>query len=517
MDYAVVTTKGSSLKVYSTTNTSDKNYLGMVNSGETVEVSDHRVVNNTEWLKIKSGDVSGWAILKHPSVNYYFLEELDGKARAIVDASAQYNIALSVQNSTSKVDDKIVSSNSRGTLNETYGQVTNVQKHTKRSTVEFTPGEIESIKNFKFDGRRGSLPGKQSEMLPQDVQNAKGYPVLDTYNSKDKRYTYDYATDYSQNEFIKAVNDLRSSVNLQEEGAVQLYDRYSRYYNRFKVATPDDVLTKTFAHVFFTRPDCNISRLEGGNIVLNDQVASNPDYILEKQNNPSTLMQLTQSVGLNHNFMMLPSNRVTSFECKDRTIKTDNYGRTLHGNSIAYGRHIDDSMAASEVSISFTDDRNLHLFRLHQLWVQYISDVNKGILRPFQNHLANRCLDYACSAYYIVCAENGEDIIYWSKLYGVFPTNIPDSIMTWTKGQFVTNPEISITYQYSFKKDWAASIITEFNLMAPTYEDVNNTTYVRTYDKHIMSTGNTWVGSPFIEMVKDNLGRTVYKLRFRQS
>ena len=29
-------------------------------------------------------------------------------------------------------------------------------------------------------------------------------------------------------------------------------------YNRFKLAMPDDILTKGFAHVFFTRPDCNI-------------------------------------------------------------------------------------------------------------------------------------------------------------------------------------------------------------------------------------------------------------------
>jgi hypothetical protein len=114
-----------------------------------------------------------------------------------------------------------------------------------------------------------------------------------------------------------------------------------------------------------------------------------------------------------------------------------------------------------------------------------------------------------------VCAENGEDIIYWSKLYGVFPTNIPDSIMTWSKGQYVTNPEINITYQYSFKRDWNADIISEFNMMH-NIANYGSTTYVKTYDKNILSTGNTWVGSPFIEMVKDPLGRTVYKLRFRR-
>lgn len=512
MDYAVVNTKRSSLKVYSTTNTSEKNLLGTIKDGEIVEFSDFRTVNNVEWVKISTKEIAGWVILKHPSVNYSYLEPMDAMLYANTDAS--FNAAIARQTDKSSVVNKVSAENMSGTKRETTGVWSNANDKIKKSTVELTPAEKSSIKNFSFGGQREYRDKPDSAMPPQKVQNAKGYPFLGVYNNQTKRYEYDYGTDYSNNEFITAVNDLRSIHNMQEESSIQLHDRYSRFYNRFKVATPDDVLSRTFAHVFFTRPDCNILNFNGS-VSLSEQVSTNPDFVLESQNNMSTLMQLVKNVGLDHQFMMLPSNRVTSFECKDRTIKSDTYGRTKHGNSIAYGRHIDDSQAASEVSIAFTDDRNLRLFRMHQLWVQYISDVNKGFLKPFQNHLANRELDYACSAYYIVCAENGEDIIYWSKLYGVFPTNIPDSIMTWSKGQYVTNPEINITYQYSFKRDWNADIISEFNMMH-NIANYGSTTYVKTYDKNILSTGNTWVGSPFIEMVKDPLGRTVYKLRFRR-
>lgn len=511
MSYAVVSTKRSSLKVYTTTNSAAKNQIGLIPTGTTVETLDYRLVNNVEWLKVKSNEISGWVILKHPSVSYYYLENLG--AKALANNTAVYYAGTSSWLGTDDSVGNIITAENDGKKRETYGVVTNIQEGTKSSTVEITQELSKSVTDFSFPGTKMyGTPNDASVQPPQMVQNSKGYPTMVRYDTNLKRFIYDYSTDYSSNEFIAAINEVKNSVNLHQESSAQLYDRYSRYYNRFKVATVDDVLTKTFAHVFFTRPDCNIVQYNGNNnYTLLNQVANKPDYLLEYKNNIETLLQLVQTTGAEHQFMMLPSNRVTSFECKDRSIKSDTYGKTFHGNSIAYGRHIDDSTAASEVSISFTDDRDLHLLRMHQMWVEYISDVNKGILRPNDNYLFSRCLDYACSAYYIVCAENGEDIIYWSKLYGVFPTSIPDSIMSWNKSQVITNPEISITYQYSWKADWKAETITEFNLNSS-----GSLEYLRTYNPDILSTGSTWVGAPFIEMVKDGLGRTVYKLRFRK-
>ena len=512
MDYAVVSTKRSSLKVYTTSNTAEKNLIGSLPTGTKVELLDHRIINNVEWMKVKTDTISGWVIAKHPSISYPFLEL--PIALMAMDTNTIYNASVTRNNNTSSVASAVTAANN-GTKTATAGKVkvptTATQSGNTYTSNKVSHPKLSDVNGFSFGGSRTTSDKENAMNLPQNVQNSKGYPS-GSYDSSSNMYKYDYETDYSNSAFIKAVNSVKKSINLQEESSIQLFERYAKYYNRFKVATPDDVLTKTFAHVFFTRPDLNIIASRGsGSITLTDQVKNNPDYKLVHKNNPSVLMQLCLDTGWNHDFMMLPSNRVTSFECKDRNIKSDTYGKSLHGNSIAYGRLIDESQAAGELSISFNDDRDLNLFRMHHFWVNYISGVNKGTLRPKQNYLNGKILDYACSAYYIVCAENGEDIIYWSKLYGVFPTNIPDSGMTWTKSQYITNPEISIQYQYSFKKDWSADIIAEFNLNSS-----GERSYLETYDRNILSTGNTWVGAPYIELLKDNLGRTVYKLRFRQ-
>lgn len=512
-NYAVVTTERSSLKVYSTTNATDSTYLGILITNTIVEVLEYRVVNNVEWAKIKADDLYGWAIKKYPSVSYPFLDELPEAAIKNIEASKLYNMPLNTRKNNNSDVGSLINTSNTGTVIETAGEVPNVTDQTMYKSSVVTHPTLDAVKNFSFEGYSLPIYGSEFSNLPQNVQNHKGYPTIDRYDKNSNRYEYNYETDYSNNEVIKALQSVRESVNIIEESSTQLYDRYAKFYNRFKVATHDDVLSKTFAHVFFTRPDCNIIYNAGDRtFALQDQVSGFSDYVLEFKNNSNTLIQLSQDVGLDHQFMMLPSNRVNSFECRDRNIKSDTYGKTFHGHSIAYGRHINDSLAASEVSISFNDDNKLHLFRMHQMWVEYISDVNMGNLRPKQIHIANKCLDYACSVYYIVCGENGEDIIYWSKLYGLFPTSIPDSIMTWNKSQIITNPEISITYQYSFKRDWKADIIQEFNLNSS-----GTLQYLQTYNPEILSTGNTWVGAPFIELVKDSSGRTVYKLRFRKN
>ena len=515
MGYATVSTKKSSLKVYNITNSSDKNMIGTIPSGSKVETIDHRIVNNVEWLKVKTENISGWVISKHPSVSYSFLE-MDTSTFALnytdgsIGAAIGSYLIKSIGETKNAMD--TIAPNA-GTIEETDGIVSNVIEETKSPTFKLTAGKSDAIENLTTTGYRiyNSRDRDPAHDLPENIQNIKGYPTLDKFDSSSERYVYDYSTNY--NEFTDAINDLHKSINLIQESTTQLYDRYSRYYNRFKVASVDDVLTKTFAHVFFTRPDCNIIQSVGSeSITLVDQLSKNPDYEIEFKNNPGVLLQLSQAVGLNHQFMMLPSNRVNSFECRDRNIDTVKYGKTFHGHNIAYGRQLDESLSANEVSITFTDDRDLRLLKLHQLWVQYISDVNKGRLRPSHIHLVNKELDYASSAYYIVCAENGEDIIYWSKLYGIFPTVIPDSVMSWDKAQIITNPQLNITYQYSFKRDWNSSIIAEFNLNSS-----GEYKYLETYDSNILSTGNTWVGAPFIEMVRDDAGRTIYKLRFRKS
>lgn len=515
MSLATVNTKRSSLKVYNTTITSDVYYVTSLPIGEVVDIDAEKTVNNIIWAHVTSNSGSGWVVKKHPSVTYSYLEDAGPALYAMGDTTT----SSSVRNTTSSGSGGYYSGTysgmnltTTGTKRETTGRT--MDSYASHSTVEVTPSEFK-MEEVSGSRNRSDHANKDADP-PWIIQNSKGFPKLLGYDTTKGRYAYSYEMDYTDNALSSMMQNMRKSNNLELEDQMTLYDRKSKYYNRFKVATPNDVLIKTFSHVFFTRPECNIiENIGGNNFRLCDTVSGSQDFITEFQRNKPMLMQLSRNVNLPHRFMMIPSNQVSSFETRDRQIKTDTYGRTLHGNSIAYGRTIDESQAASEMSISFTEDCDLHLTRMHQLWVEYIDGCYKGRFRPSDAHLMNRELDYACSVYYFVTGPDGETILYWSKIYGVFPTNIPDSVFGFTKGNTITNPEISISYQYSLKRDMKIATLHEFNLNAFTSGN-QSYEYAKTYDKNVLGTGYTWVGAPFVEAVQGNRG-LIYKLRFKPS
>ena len=69
---------------------------------------------------------------------------------------------------------------------------------------------------------------------------------------------------------------------------------------------------------------------------------------------------------------------------------------------MTYGRHDIESKTAGQFTIEHNDTRNLDVYFLNRLWVQYISGVFRGEIYPLQSSIMNKILDYAASLYYII-------------------------------------------------------------------------------------------------------------------
>ena len=460
--------KNSSLAIYKTTNSNKKNKIGSVAKGTSIEILQTKVVSGTTWAKIKGSSINtGWVIMKRK-----------GSKTSTIDTSGNASKAKSNKKSkSSKPKTESESDNASGKVSrETTGVVSYNTRQYNTREVTRTAGSINGFKDAK------------------NVTKLSSYEIIYDDNIK------------------KSFNIIRKSINSDViYTSMELFQRYTRYYNRFKIATPNDTLTKTFAHVFFTRPDLNILKYKGsGNYELASAVKGIDPYAQAFKNNLDVMKQLVISGQYNHDFMLYPSNKIVGFEMRDRNIEADTYGKTLRGHSIAYGKHNVRSKSAGELSLTFSEDKYLHIFNLHNLWVNYISDVYTGRVDPEYNRILNKELDYASSLYYIVTDETGENIIYWAKFYGIFPTTIPDSVMSWSKGQTVTNPEVTISYQYSFQEPYNMETLYELNLNTRNNKKWK---YARTYQPDIGGTGTTWVGAPFVEMVP-NGGRLELKLRF---
>lgn len=372
----------------------------------------------------------------------------------------------------------------------------------------FETGSKRKYYSFNRSKKLGAMNSKKY------VQNSASFPTL--VNTKKK--IYDYYMNYDKDGLNNDLDAISSHLNYYSITPEELFNYTVKMYNRFKIANPADILSRGFAHVFFTRPNCNLFSDNKGQTPVK-RVEANPNFKYALCNKRSLLYSLTQVTNKktgNPIWNYILSNKALSFSLTDESIDVDKYGKTYHGDSIAFGRSNNESKAAGEFTVSFQDTRDLDVFHIHKLWVDYISNVYIGRWYPKYEYLWERVLDYACSVYYIITAEDNETILFWSKYYGCFPTNIPSSAYGWTAGSPIESQKLDVQYQYSFKEDYNPQALVELNLNTGL-TGLTKIEYVSTYNSNLGSIGSTWVGSPFVETIKED-GSDAYsfKLRFRK-
>lgn len=322
---------------------------------------------------------------------------------------------------------------------------------------------------------------------------------------------YNYFMDYSFLDNNLAA--VRRNLNIwTEQDASGLYLNLHEKFSRFKLAYPDEELTKTFSYVIFTRPDLNILNYTGhGNFKLNDQTANDSLFYYLFKNDPALLLSLTKDFSSDHDFNPFLSNKAESFEISDEYIKTTEHGETFTGYKIQYGKSNIDSRTSGQFAVKYTENGAFSVYKIHKAWCDYISRVYRGEFISKSEYIQKKVLDYACSAYYFLLGPDQETILFWSKYYGVFPMNTPSSMTSWSKGNMVKMPECSINYCYAFKEDFSPLILAEFNMNSKAHY-----LYRKSYEPSILSTGKDFVNAPFVETNKENgSGAYVFKLRFR--
>lgn len=405
-----------------------------------------------------------------------------------------------------------------GKTDGTYNAVESLIKTPDTSTSNIKPAgsqhySLHNNNNFPAQ-KSGTHLTHYNSLIGKSDDDGKKY--VNAYDPTAFKFEMNY-----NSEILNLVDKARKSVNYPYNGFGNTPSSHfaivTSSYNRFKIPNPNEYLAKSFSHVFFTRPDCNLLTDKGK---LTSNISDSQLYLYAYNSSPELLQALCHngqnSLNKNNHFMMFLSNQASSFSLSDEYINKDSYGKTWVGDKIAYGKHDVESKAAGDFNITYTDDKRLHVYQLHRLWVEYISKVYTGIFNPKLEYQKNRIMDYASSVYYIMTDETGEEIIFWSKYYGVFPTTIPSNQYSWGKGNVLNSPDIEISYQFSFKEDYNPLTLLEFNgdACVNTASGAQSIKYEPTFDPTIGSCGTTYVGTPFIQTVVDSRGNIHYKLRF---
>ena len=161
----------------------------------------------------------------------------------------------------------------------------------------------------------------------------------------------------------------------------------------------------------------------------------------------------------------------------------------------------------------------------------YIEGLGRGILKPTSHARAHRYLDFTSSLYLFNLAEDGETIIFFEKLTGCAPINVPYDVFS---SKAVNDREIikySIDYVYSHKDDYNPRTLHTFNALT-RYREGNLLNMTQDHLAHysmgaieekanILNTVDMYAQpemtkayNPVVIQSKDANGKLVFKLKY---
>lgn len=363
-------------------------------------------------------------------------------------------------------------------------------------------GKGSGIPNYNLNTRTIKLkprPSNEGKVYqPYFDQRYGSSQFIENINTPHLTTPNDYAV------FGSTIQTIKRNLNIFDRGDM---NKVFTQFNRYRLPIPDQHLPRTVPYVFITRPNISFYKSNGN---LEDQFYKDSLFNTVNDKFPEVIRNLELKYNSNHQFNTILGSMTRSFEVSDEVIKTVDDGETYTGWKMVYGRNTNESNTASQIGIQYTDDAQLRIYHTHKVWLEYINKVYRGEFSPKRDMILEKTIDYSVAIYYIVCAADGETILYWSKYYGVFPINTPGSKHSWTYGNTQVNQEFTVNYAYSLKVEMEPSILAEFN----THSKLPFR-YRKLYDRTIQTNSPTFVNAPFAEKSNDQSGRTVYKLRFR--
>lgn len=367
-------------------------------------------------------------------------------------------------------------------------------------------------------------PSKKREMLNDDIeniQNTEAFPKKSKESNGLMAARYDYRIIPGDNRYKKMISledkleKARAAFGIHVHGNNMIARSVKYYmYNRFKVPDINLAHTKSFTHVFFTRPDLNLLGYNGsGNCVPVPQILNNTETEMLWKTNPELFKLLTDCSRCadSNNFNFLLSNQITSFSILDENLTAKEVGKSWNGHTMAYGNQYT-GRTGGEFTVGFDETADYSVINFLKLWMTYIENVGNGAWSPSYNlrgysgvaknseqdsHVYTRSLDYGAAVYVFKCGPNGDDVLYWTKYFGVFPLSTGASALSWQKGDEASGPlKLNINFRYCYKRDLSPISLIEFNNCAMVSDPISEPSFNLDY----CHSSRPFVGPPFVQL-----------------
>ena len=287
---------------------------------------------------------------------------------------------------------------------------------------------------------------------------------------------------------------IAANAIMPREG-IERYDKFKRIPN----LDPYNTITTTKEYIFFTKPDLHI--FDG--TVLNPQLSQVPLFVeASKPNRYGDVLRQLQISSYSSSgkpkspFMNLLSNAVTSsldipgIDAEDIATAANINGTKMTYRLTSYTSDNDYSFG-----LEFEDTKYLEVYMLFKLFDEYERLKHQGRVSPDQKYIINKILHDQISIYKFIVDSDGESIIFFAKMYGCYPKDVPrDSFSTMDSGGGL---KFTVNWKCQFVEDMDPLILSDFNHLVSPYMSGRSRLPLYNTQKHLPE--HRWAGIPYIE------------------
>lgn len=262
---------------------------------------------------------------------------------------------------------------------------------------------------------------------------------------------------YTLDDFQEKIKITMNAGGLFDRDDIKKYSRFSR----LGFFDPYNMMGTTHEYVFFTKPDLNIFN-NGAAGILNPALANIPIFAEALRSWPKSLLELDRSINPSQDFSpLLFNSRVSALDLPDIEGGDEETGENMWGTKVFYRRASTASQDNFDFSLEFHDTRFLDLYMYFRLYDAYEERKSFGRVAPRESHIFNRELHDQTCVYKFIVGEDFRTIVYYAKLYGVYPKNAP-------RAAFSNMPEDgNFNFTVNFKANWVEdmdpNILIDFN------------------------------------------------------
>lgn len=170
-----------------------------------------------------------------------------------------------------------------------------------------------------------------------------------------------------------------------------------------------------------------------------------------------------------HSYIPYLTSRIESLQLPDYTIKNYSLVQPYTRYSIPYASSAIESQTGGTFDLTLRDDGVFSIRKLFYAWIYYMDGVMRNRFQPKSKYILYNAFDYATSIYDIMVDATGENIIWWAKYTGCFPTNVPISDLSFNKGS-QPDSKVSIPFCYYHYEPLDIGALVDLNYNSLGYE-----------------------------------------------